>query len=152
MLAHARSAKLLASPMTRALHTATIISLRTVLTPVVELDLREWGPSSRQRWTTAGEVTRLAQEMWSHGGEWPQDETREWEPTSSVRRRVLDVLLRHRCPEPMIVVTHGAVIESILGRIVNTGEVCPWNWTAEWLERWPSAEHHPATAHDGQLS
>lgn len=131
--------KLLSSPMTRALQTAAIVGVRTSLIPCVELDLREWSPSRLQQWTTVDEVIGLAKEMWSHGGEWPAGETREWEPISSVRRRVLDVLVRHRSDKPLIAVTHGAVIESILGRIVTTGEICEWNWTPAWLDRWPAS-------------
>ena len=115
---------LLSSPMTRALQTAAIIAAATSLPLRVELDLREWSPSLSQQWTGVAEVTQLAREMWSAGGEWPYGETREWEPISAVRHRVLGVLTRYRSERPLIVATPGAVIESILGRIVNTGEVC----------------------------
>jgi broad specificity phosphatase PhoE len=147
-LASVDADQLLTSPMTRAMHTAMTIQHRTSLRPRVELDLREWAPSTEQRWTTAAEVTLLAQDMWSCAGEWPPGETREWEPISAVRRRALDVLLRFRGRRPIIVITHGAVIESILGRIVRTGEVCRWDWSPDWRRRWPDAADHPAASTD----
>lgn len=138
-LASVGAGTLLCSPMTRALQTAAIIGVRTSLMPDVELDLREWSPSRKQQWTRAEDAVAAAREMWRHGGEWPSGETPDWEPVSSVRRRVLGVLSRHRCEQPVIAVTHGVVIESILGRVANTGEICTWDWSPTWLERWPNA-------------
>jgi len=48
--------------------------------------------------------------------DWPEGRTLGREPLSQVRRRVLDVLLRHADHDPVIVVRHGTVIEALTGR------------------------------------
>ena len=48
--------RVLTSPMTRAMQTASIVAARLGVPLQVELDLREWCPDQTYRWTTSGEV------------------------------------------------------------------------------------------------
>lgn len=104
---------IVASPMTRALQTAMILSWRLRCSVEVELDLHEWVPDLDQQWS-GGEVPRQAyEELISLGGEWPTGERRAWEPHSSVRRRVNAVLDRYDDQGVVVVVCHAGVIEAM---------------------------------------
>ena len=117
---------IVASPMTRALQTAMILSWELTCPVEVELDLHEWVPDTSQQWTD-GEVPRTAyEELLACGGEWPPGEQREWEPYSAVRRRVGTVLERYSHLTSVAVVTHSGVIEAMTGvsGIEPCGMVC----------------------------
>ncbi|MGW7682480.1 histidine phosphatase family protein [Kribbella sp. NPDC054772] len=107
--------RIVASPMTRALQTASLIAAETQLPlTAVEVDLREWLPDSTLSWRSA-EAFAAADDFHRHDGEWPAGETRTWEPQSSVRRRALDALHRQAAldADPFIAVCHGMLIESL---------------------------------------
>ncbi len=114
-LAECGATYLVASPMTRALHTATIIGHRLGLSISVEFDLREWLCDDTFSWTGFRDVMAAYDDMNRVGGEWPPGETRSWEPLSSVRRRTVDALQRHAAQAhgPMIAVCHAVVIRSL---------------------------------------
>ncbi len=112
---------IVASPMTRALHTAAILSRALDLPFEVEYDLHEWLPHLNQDFDSFDFVLKAAAEMDSRGGEWPSGESRCWEPLSSVRRRVLAVLRRYQREQAVIVVCHGVVISGLTGEQLLTG-------------------------------
>lgn len=106
---------IVSSPMTRALQTAMILSRRLQKPVDVELDLHEWVPDLSQQWS-GGDVPKHAyEELTACDGEWPPGETREWEPYSSVRRRVSAVLQRYSTFGTVAVVCHSVVIEAMTG-------------------------------------
>jgi broad specificity phosphatase PhoE len=108
--------------MTRALQTASLIAAETQLPLTdVELDLREWLPDSSLLWKGLSDVQAFSSDFELCQGEWPEGETRLWEPNSSVRRRALAALRRQAtgCPEPFIAVCHAGVIRALTGH-VNT--------------------------------
>ena len=113
-------ARIVASPMTRALQTAQIVAQRLSLPVEVDLDLREWAPSLQGDWDGGEEASELLLEMRRHGGEWPEGERRRWEPLSSVRRRVALALLRHAGDGLLLAVAHAVVIEAVTGRYALT--------------------------------
>lgn len=107
---------IVSSPMTRALHTAMIVSRRLDLAVDVELDLHEWVPDLSQQWSD-GEVPLAAyRDLVDCGGEWPPGEERLWEPHSRVRDRVGRVLRAYADFEKVVVVCHSGVIEAMTGK------------------------------------
>jgi broad specificity phosphatase PhoE len=121
---------ILTSPMTRALHTAAILSRELDLPLAVEFDLHEWVPDRTYSWTTPDEVLALVENMRQHGGEWPYAEPPPvWEPMSAVRQRSLGVLARYAgATYPIAAVTHGGVVESLTGRSAGLTEIVPYEF------------------------
>lgn len=114
--------RIVASPMTRALQTASLIAAETQLPlTAVEFDLREWLPDSTLSWRSLADVMVQANDFEECQGEWPPGETRLWEPNSAVRRRALAALQRQAAddPEPFIAVCHGGVIRALTGHRNN---------------------------------
>ena len=86
---------IVASPMTRALQTAMILGRHLDRDVVVELDLHEWMPDDRQRWTDVARVDEAISDLQACGGEWPDGTTRHWEPLPAMRRRAGPAIDRH---------------------------------------------------------
>ncbi|MBA3310161.1 MAG: histidine phosphatase family protein [Nocardioidaceae bacterium] len=116
-LAECGAGYLVSSPMTRALHTATVIGHRLALPVRVEFELREWLCDDTFRWTSFAEVLAAYDELNECGGEWPPGESRRWEPLSAVRDRTMGALRRHavQADGPFIAVCHAVVIRSLTG-------------------------------------
>ncbi|MGE5672928.1 MAG: histidine phosphatase family protein [Mycobacterium leprae] len=112
---------ILASPMTRALHTAAILGRALDLPLAVEFDLHEWLPDTTQSYDSAAVAFAATSDLEAHGGEWPPGESRPWEPLSSVRQRVLGVLQRYTHLEHVIVACHGMVITALTGEALPCG-------------------------------
>jgi broad specificity phosphatase PhoE len=120
--------KLLSSPFTRTMQTASAVSCRIQLTIEVDLDLHEWLPDDTFRWHNLAEVRELVADFDSCGGEWPPGERRVWEPLSSVRRRASAALRRAVASVTddgsVIAVCHEMVIRSVTGEVkTRHGEV-----------------------------
>jgi broad specificity phosphatase PhoE len=120
-LAGVGATKLVSSPFTRALQTASIVACRTGLLAEVEFDLHEWKPDDTFSWQTHAEVRALLTDFERCGAEWPRGERRPWEPLSSVRQRAT-AALRHALSGmdgagPLIAVCHEMVIRSLTGEI-----------------------------------
>jgi broad specificity phosphatase PhoE len=113
----AGATRIVASPMTRALQTASLIAAETSLPlTAVELDLREWLPDSTLSWRGLEDVQALAADFDACGGEWPPGETRLWEPLSAVRARALKALRRQAVgSESFVAVCHATVIRALTG-------------------------------------
>ncbi len=78
----------MSSPMTRALHTASLIAAETrVPLLAVDFDLREWLPDDTLSWKGLEDVQAAVRDRDACGGEWPVGERRPWEPSSSVHAR-----------------------------------------------------------------
>jgi len=120
-LAKVGAVRLLSSPFTRTMQTASAVSCRIGLVIEVELDLHEWLPDDTFRWHDLAEVRELVAEFDSCGGEWPPGERRVWEPLSSVRRRASAALSRAADglagSGSLIAVCHEMVIRSVTGDV-----------------------------------
>ena len=108
--------RILSSPMTRALQTATIIGRRLDLDVVIEVDLHEWMPDDRQRWADVAQVDEAISDLRACGGAWPDGTTRHWEPLSAMRRRAGLAIDRHTDAGDLLVVCHSMIIEALTGR------------------------------------
>ncbi len=106
---------ILASPMTRALQSAAILTRLLAVPLVVEFDLHEWVPDLTLTWETQAQVQAAWEDLTQHNGEWPAGQPRAWEPISTVRRRMLGVLERYLQHDRVIVVSHSVSIFSLTG-------------------------------------
>ncbi|MBI4674260.1 MAG: histidine phosphatase family protein [Chloroflexi bacterium] len=122
-----RAELILASPMTRALESAAILSCLLNLPIQVEFDLHEWIPDLTFSVTETTSVEVAYQEM-MQAQEWQPDEPKNWEPLSCVRKRALGVLKRYCDLNYVLVVCHGVVIYSLTGQRINTGGYCPYEF------------------------
>jgi broad specificity phosphatase PhoE len=127
-LSNVGAVKLLSSPFTRTMQTASAVSCRIHLAIEVDLDLHEWLPDDTFRWHNLAEVRALVADFDSCGGEWPPGERRVWEPLSSVRRRASAALRRAVASVTddgsIIAVCHEMVIRSVTGEVkTRHGEV-----------------------------
>ena len=110
----ARPEVIIASPMTRALETASIIGTCLGVEVLVQFDLREWLPDESYSWTTSDEVLAAYDDMRRHGGVRPDIGQPKWEPLATVRARAAQTLdpfvSRH---ETVLAVTHEVVIYAL---------------------------------------
>jgi broad specificity phosphatase PhoE len=120
-LAEVGAVKLVSSPFTRTLQTASIVACRVGLLIDVEFDLHEWLPDDTFGWQDHSEVRVFLDDFEASGGEWPADQQRPWEPLSSVRRRATAVLRRAAAgingDGSLIAVTHEMVIRAVTGEM-----------------------------------
>lgn len=73
-------------------------------------------------WETVEEVQTALEEMDYLGGEWPEGETRVWEPLSSVRQRSSNVLERYTNYNRIAVTCHQLVIRALTGKTLDLAE------------------------------
>ena len=112
----------LTSPTSRTLNTCALLSAALKVPFKVEFDLHEWIPDYRLKWESVKEVTTAQREMESLGGEWPEGETRYWEPLSKVRQRSLSVLEKHLTKTKVAVVYHEWVINALTDQKIQLAE------------------------------
>jgi len=119
---------LLASPMTRALQSAALLSHALDAPLRVEFDLHEWVPDLTYTWDSAERVAALYEELVRAGGEWPREGPHPvWEPLSAVRWRAERALDRYADEDgTLVAVTHAVVIASLTGREPALAELVPY--------------------------
>lgn len=105
--------KIISSPMTRCLESATVFSFMLNLPISVEFELHEWIPNLNFNWLTLQDVLDADKERDFYKGEWPEGEIRTWEPMSSVRERMMNTLAKYSHLKTVIVLTHGIAIRSL---------------------------------------
>jgi broad specificity phosphatase PhoE len=113
-LLEAKAQLILASPVTRALQSAAIVSRKLDLPLEVAFHLHEWLPDLTFTYQDSKVQDQAYFEMMDLGGEWPAGQRRDWEPVSSVRQRALGVLRKYCHLERVIVVCHFVVIWSLI--------------------------------------
>jgi uncharacterized phosphatase len=113
---------IISSPITSALQSAAILSRRLDLPLEVEFELHEWIPDLTFTFDQESVFRNAYREMISLNGEWLQNLPRNWEPLPSVRQRVNNVLCRYCNFSRVIAVCHGAIITSLTGKDVYTGD------------------------------
>ncbi len=116
---------LIASPYTRALQSAAILSRRLNLPIHVEYDLREW-QYDRDPYApfVAEEVERRRQLFFASDRFSPPNPASAWETAFEVRARAEAVLRKHLQRRAVLVMCHVGVIFSLTGQApVGLGEV-----------------------------
>jgi len=101
---------IIASPYTRALQTAAIISKNRNLNIKVELDLHEWHPDLTFQFTTFEEVSKANKLCTEHKGVCPPGCEVLFENLEDVFNRVKNCLLKYKDYNKIIVVAHGIVM------------------------------------------
>ena len=116
-------ARIVSSPMTRCLQTASIVGFGLGIEVCVGFNLHEWIPDLSFSWTTYEEVNVLEASMVENGGEWSADKKELWEPLSQVRARALAAIEAHKTERSLLIITHGMVIQSLTGKRVDYSEI-----------------------------
>jgi broad specificity phosphatase PhoE len=123
-LCHEACQVIISSPMTRCLHSAAILTRMLDLPLYVEFDLHEWVSDTSFDWEFDFAAVEAAMEERDRlDGEWPESETRRWEPLSRLRRRVGQVLSRYTQFQRVLVVSHEEAIYSLTGERLRVGEM-----------------------------
>lgn len=126
---------ILASPVTRALQSAAIVGRLLNLPLEVVYDLHEWQPDRTFTYNDSKVQERAYHEMMDLNGEWPAGQRRDWEPVSSVRRRVLSVLCRYNHLDRVIVVCHYVVIWSLIQEKLGWAEYREYTLPTSGLDK-----------------
>lgn len=105
---------ILASPYTRALQTAAIISKNTGIPIEVEIDLLEWMPDLTFMFDGPENFPEIDAEMKKYGGEWNPECKYQWESLSSVGKRAFAAVKKHLDCKKVIVVAHGIVMRQFV--------------------------------------
>ncbi|MCD4713922.1 MAG: phosphoglycerate mutase family protein [Clostridiales bacterium] len=104
---------IIASPYTRALQSAAIISKELNLELKVEVDLHEWIPDVVAfQHKTSEDCFALCRDFDFHDGIHPEGTNKVWETKESMKRRMDSVLDRYMSYNQVIVVCHGMVIRT----------------------------------------
>lgn len=103
-----------ASPYTRALQTAQIISRHTGLPVQVELDLHEWIPDLTNQYATSEEAFALVKEFNNCHGEYPAGKVCRWETLSSMRKRIRAVADKYADRNKVVLVGHGMAFRTLI--------------------------------------
>ena len=122
---------ILSSPTSRTLHTCALLSTALGIPFEVAFDLHEWIPDFQFKWKTSDDILVSRKEMEQLGGEWPEGETRCWEPLSQVRQRVSSVLKRYSNRARVAVTCHEIVISALTGRNIGLAERIEYNTSDE---------------------
>ncbi len=107
---------ILASPYTRALQTAAIISKELGVDIIVETDLHEWLANKNYIIEDSETHKKARLEYETRDGKYPDGEERSWEDAESIKRRVMKVLEKYRNYEKVIVAAHGMMISATTGK------------------------------------
>lgn len=110
-----RAEVIISSPYTRSLQTAEIINRRLRLPLHVEFDLHEWKVDFDGEHVPDWVIVTRYREFQRRQGIAPESGDGKWETAASVRRRVRPVLRKYAHHDEIIVVAHGALIQSMTG-------------------------------------
>ena len=105
---------ILASPYTRALQTAAIISKNTGITIEVETDLIEWMPDLTFMYDGPKNFAEIDEEIIKYKGEWNPECKYRWESFSNVGERAYKVIKKYLGYQKVIVVAHGVLMRQFV--------------------------------------
>lgn len=105
---------IVASPYTRALQTASIVSKETGLEIVIEPDIRKWQPDLTFQYKNSEEVKEYYKDYIENDGVYPNEEKRKWETKEQLKNRVMSVIDKYKEKyDTVIVVAHKMAFQSI---------------------------------------
>lgn len=120
---------IVASPYTRALQSAAIISKETGLDISVEIDLHEWIPDTTFQYGSHKISRANFIDFNVNEGKHPTDGKRKWEELETLRSRVTRVIEKYSCYKKVIVVCHGMVIKSLNHvETLNNGDIVEFTY------------------------
>lgn len=126
---------IVASPYTRALQTAAIISKNTGLDIIVEVDIHEFIPDKAFQVKSEEENQLLHKDFIRCFGEYPEGETRQWETITEIINRTKPVFDKYvdLGYEKIMVVAHGGVIRRYTGvDLIAHCEVCEVEYSKDF--------------------
>lgn len=126
---------IVASPYTRTLQTAAIISRNTGLNIKVEVDIHEFIPDKTFRVKGEEEDFYLHKDFKNCKGEYPEGESRNWETITEIIKRSKPVFNKYidLGYEKIIVVSHGGLIRRYTGAVeINYCEVCEVDYSKDF--------------------
>lgn len=103
---------IIASPYTRAMQTAAILSRKLDLDLQVEVDLREWQPDLTFEYDSMAKTFHLYAEYQRCNGVYPPGETKLWETREALKKRIDAVLEKYLDYSHVIVVAHSEIIQT----------------------------------------
>lgn len=107
---------ILSSPYTRALQTAGIISRKTGLKVIVEVDLHEWIPDKTNKNKTSQEASALKEEFVKYKGIYPEGTQMKWETLDEMQLRMRRVADKYADYNKVIIVGHGMAFRYLVGQ------------------------------------
>lgn len=109
---------IVASPYTRALQTAAILSRVTGIPLTVEMDLREWEPDRTYQYRTREERHAIWEDFVQRKGIYPPGEVKDWESVSHMVTRIRPVIDSYyqKGYHKIIVAAHGGIIRRFVGK------------------------------------
>ncbi|PKK97131.1 MAG: histidine phosphatase family protein [Tenericutes bacterium HGW-Tenericutes-3] len=102
---------IIASPYTRALQTAAIISRVTQIPLTVENDLHEWMPDTKFLFDQ--DIHLVFQEYWDAQGKRNVSHKYRWESYEDLQKRVQLTLIKYKNYKKVVVVCHGIVMSTM---------------------------------------
>ena len=115
---------IIASPYTRALQTAAIISKVTGIKLLVETDFHEWMPDITYQYKRFEECLTLNDEFNRFKGMYPEGENKRWESLPSLRERVRRAADKYAYCNKAIIVSHGMVMRTLTyAEEIKNGEI-----------------------------
>ena len=126
---------IVASPYTRALQTAAIISKNTGLDIKVEMDIHEFIPDKTFQVKGEEENTALHKDFIECKGEYPKGEVYKWETITEIINRSKPVFDKYvnLGYEKILVVAHGGVIRRYTGvALIEHCEVCEIDYSKDF--------------------
>jgi broad specificity phosphatase PhoE len=115
---------IVASPYTRALQTAAIISKNTGIEIKVEMELHEWMPDLTFQYGSLPECLELTREFNKYKGVYPEGETKRWESLNSLRARARSVADKYAVYNKVILVCHGMLMRTLTyAEKIEPGEI-----------------------------
>lgn len=119
---------ILASPYTRALQTAAILSKELGADIIVETDLHEWLANKNYLYEDDAAAEQAYREYTKFGGRYPAGEEPSWENAQMIRARVLPVLEKYKQYQKVIVACHGMMIQAVTEKhLPANGEIIPYD-------------------------
>ena len=121
---------IVASPFTRALQTAAVLSHRLDLELRVEVGLHEWLPDLTYSYTDVETVERARAEFDAMNGVAGPERKQAWETWEQMRTRAERALARYAGYDCLIVVCHGLLMQAVgAEKTISNGGIFEAEWS-----------------------
>ena len=115
---------IVASPLTRAMQSAAILSKELQIDLLVDPDIFEWVADKNFIQVSEEIAGPRFEEYYSCGGVWPDDGVeRHWESNELLKERLTRALKRYKDYKNVIVVCHGMLMGCVQGGYIDNGQI-----------------------------